>query len=165
MASPRVFTQCYCAAGAIIEKDGKFLLVQEKKSGKFPGAGKWNQPAGWVDVGEDAAVAAAREVREETGLEWEPKGLLGIYALVRNDQVGHFGATPHVFKYIFRGTVVGGELCPQPDEVDEVKWFSPEEIFAMDALVLRDPDIKQEVRDYMAGVSFPLSLIHHTVVA
>lgn len=165
MGSPRVFTQCYCAAGAIIEKDGKILLVQEKKSGNFPGAGKWNQPAGLVDVGEDAAGAAAREVREETGLEWEPKGLLGIYALVRNDQAAHFGATPHVFKYIFRGTVVGGELRPQPDEVDEVKWFSPEEIFAMDATVLRDPDIKQEVRDYFAGVLFPLSLIHHTIVA
>ncbi|PIQ68875.1 MAG: hypothetical protein COV91_01870 [Candidatus Taylorbacteria bacterium CG11_big_fil_rev_8_21_14_0_20_46_11] len=66
----RVFTQVFGVVGAILEKEGKFLLVRENNP-PHPDHGKWNQPAGWVDVGENPITAVSREVREETGFDCE----------------------------------------------------------------------------------------------
>ena len=80
----RVYTQTFGVAAGLLERDGKFLLVQENNQA-HPDHGKWNQPAGWIDVGENPITAAAREVKEETGYDFTPTHLLGIYALVRKD--------------------------------------------------------------------------------
>ena len=47
----RVFTQTFGVVGALVEKDGKILLVKEAKA--TADNGKWNIPAGWLDVGEN----------------------------------------------------------------------------------------------------------------
>ena len=49
------------------------------------------------------------------------------------------------------------------DDVTEARWFSPDEIYEMDNMTLRDLDIKQMVKDYFAGKKFPLESIAHTV--
>lgn len=159
MAS-RVFTQSFVVVGAIVEQGGKILLVKE--AGKTD-KGKWNQPAGWLDVGEDPLDAVRREVVEETGFQFEPTGLIGIYSLVREDLREKLGGTPHAVKIIFRGTIVGGALREPGGEIAELRWFTPGEIEAMDGSTLRDIDIKQEVWDYFAGRSYPLEILRHTV--
>ena len=68
VTNARVFTQVFGVVGAIIERDSKFLLVKEHHPG-HSAHGKWNQPAGWIDVGENPIDAVIREVREETGLD------------------------------------------------------------------------------------------------
>ena len=50
----RVFTQTFGVVGALLVRDGKILLVKE--AGKMDN-GKWNQPAGWPEVGEDLQVS------------------------------------------------------------------------------------------------------------
>ena len=82
--TPRVFSQTFGVVGGLLEKDGKFLLVKESKR-KGPDDGKWSQPAGWIDVGEDPVAAGKREVEEETGVEFTPTAILGVYSLVRED--------------------------------------------------------------------------------
>ncbi|CAL5405320.1 unnamed protein product [Camellia sinensis] len=57
--------------GAIVMNDKKELLVVQEKSGKFQGTGVWKIPTGVVDEGEDIFAAAAREVKEETGIDTE----------------------------------------------------------------------------------------------
>lgn len=52
--------------GAVIQRDGKFLLLERVPS-DFMG-GLVELPSGTVDAGEDLLTALAREVREETGL-------------------------------------------------------------------------------------------------
>src|SRR3989344_3397615 len=98
----RVFTQVFGVVGAIIEKDGKFLLAKEQYLG-HRAHGKWNQPAGWVDVGEHPMDAVVREVQEETGLAFTPTHLLGVYSLVKRNE-GRINApkeTRHPLKLIF----------------------------------------------------------------
>ena len=51
-------------AGVVVEKDSKYLLVQEKKELVY---GLWNLPAGKVDEGETVEEAAVREAKEEVG--------------------------------------------------------------------------------------------------
>ena len=48
-------------------------MMQEAKSSC---AGQWYLPAGKMEPGEDIVEAAAREVLEETGLEFQPTSLL-----------------------------------------------------------------------------------------
>jgi len=157
----RVFTQTFGVAGAILEKDGKILLVRENTKGHE--RGKWNQPAGWIDVGENPVAAAIKEVKEETGLDFEPAGLVGIYSVVK-DKRELDGNIHHAIKLIFTGRITGGQLISSNDEIMEVKWFDPAEIQGMTGETLRDIDIKKEVNDYFAGKIFPLDIISHTLV-
>ena len=55
---------------AIIEREGRFLVVEET-DGVSPER-VLNQPAGHVDPGEDVLTAVIRETREETGLDFTP---------------------------------------------------------------------------------------------
>jgi phosphatase NudJ len=156
----RVFTQTFMVVGAIIEQDGKFLLVKEAGGHD---KGKWNQSAGWIDPGEDALTAVKREVKEESGLDFEPEAILGIYSIVKKRLEGKVPAgVPHAFKIIYLGTVSGNPSTTHGDTSD-IQWFTKDEIDSMTPDVLRDEDIKQEVADYIAGKKYPLDLIHHTV--
>jgi phosphatase NudJ len=158
----RVLTQTFGVVGAIIEKGGKILLVKEHHPG-WHDHGKWNHPAGWLEVGENPIEAAKREVREETGLEFIPTHLLGIYSLVRKDLEKETKATPHPVKLIFTGKVNPRAKHDLHWDVSETKWFSPSEIYKMDKKALRDLDIKQMVRDYLSGKRYPLGILRHTV--
>jgi 8-oxo-dGTP pyrophosphatase MutT (NUDIX family) len=55
------------AAVVVRDASGRVLLVQ-RASGRF-GAGRWCFPCGYVEWGEDPRAAAAREAREEAGVE------------------------------------------------------------------------------------------------
>jgi len=151
----RVFTQTFGVVGAMIERGGKFLLVKEKKASAKD---KWNHPAGWIDVEENTVNAVKREVKEETGFDFEPKNILGIYVLVKQEQKD----LHHAIKIIFTGEIGENQEKYMEDEISEVKWFMPEEIENMDLNTLRDADIKTMVKDYLAGKKYPLDIITHT---
>src|SRR5699024_10987316 len=59
----------------VIERDGRFLLVEEYVGGRAV----LNQPAGHVEPGETILQAAVRETREETAWSVTPQALLGVY--------------------------------------------------------------------------------------
>jgi len=153
----RIFTQTFGVVGAIIEKEGKILLVKEAK--KKRDTGKWNHPAGWIELGEDPIEGVKREVKEETGLDFTPTHILGIYSLVRKD----LKPIHHPIKIIFIGDISDEETKELSDDVSEKKWFTPEEIENMDSNTLRDLDIKQMVKDYFEGKRYPLELLTHTI--
>ena len=159
----RIFSQTFCVVGALIEKDGRIALVQELTSSGEPDAGKWNQPAGWLDVSEDPIVGAKREVEEETDFTFTPTAILGVYSLVRKDIEKQRNGTPHAIKIIFIGDINTDNPKNRFSDISDLKWFLPKEIYAMDKSVLRDVDIKQLVKDYFNDVRYPLSLIRHLV--
>ncbi len=158
----RVFSQVFGVAGAILEREGKVLLVKE---GKGVALNLWNQPAGWIEVGEDPIQAVIKEVKEETGYDFKPSGIIGIYSTVFSYKAAlHGGQIPHPIKFIFRGEIIGGKEMEPNEEILELRWFTQEEIMAMSRDVLRDPDIKEEVKDYFAGRNFSLDIIKHAVL-
>ncbi|KAI4329841.1 hypothetical protein MLD38_028182 [Melastoma candidum] len=57
--------------GAFVLNDKNEVLVVQENSGKFKGTDVWKLPTGVVNEGEDIWKAAAREVKEETGIETE----------------------------------------------------------------------------------------------
>lgn len=61
----------------LVDGEGKTLLIRRSKANKNF-TGKWEWPGGKVDPGEDFAVAAIRETKEETGLDVELTGVAGV---------------------------------------------------------------------------------------
>jgi len=144
-------------AAAIIEKDGKILLIKENRP-SLPGHARWHHPAGWIEKGENIIDSAAREAKEETGYDFKPTFLIGIYSLFRKD------FNLHPIKFVFGGTTPeapSGKF--DPDEILELKFFSPEEIYGMDDNLFFDNDLKQIIHDYFAGKKYPLEIIHHEI--
>jgi ADP-ribose pyrophosphatase YjhB (NUDIX family) len=120
----------YIVCGVLIEKDGKFLLVQEKQPKAYK---KWNLPAGKVDTGETLEQAAIREAKEECGYDVE---------LVRELLVLHPAADRPVL-HAYYAKIVGGELAFPEYEILNAKWFTRQEIV----------DMKDEIRtpEYVMG--------------
>ena len=60
---------------AVIERDGRFLLVEEET----PDGLRLNNPAGHLEPGEAPAEGCARETLEETAHGFTPTALVGVY--------------------------------------------------------------------------------------
>jgi len=102
------------AANAVVIHEGKVLLT---KRTDFE---VWCLPSGGVEEGESVAQAAIRETLEETGLQVELTGLVGIYSRI--------GTLSDVHAVVFTAKLVGGEIKPQLGETLEVKFFALNEI-------------------------------------
>jgi 8-oxo-dGTP pyrophosphatase MutT (NUDIX family) len=79
----------------------------------------WEVPGGYVDAEEDPAVAAAREVEEETG--WRPKAVEFLFSF--QPMIGSGDAPQDL--YLARGAELVGE--PHTDEAEAVRWVSLDE--------------------------------------
>lgn len=119
-------TQTACAV--IRDGDGRVLLTQREDYEV------WCLPGGHVEDGESLATAAKREVREETGLRVEVTHLVGIYSRPTWRTGIHTAC--------FAGRTIGGQLCGQPEEVVDLRFFDPnrlpDDIFAGHELIMLD---------------------------
>lgn len=156
----RNYSQVFAVVGAIIEREGKILLVKETKE---IAKNQWNQPAGWIELGENPIEAVEKEVREETGFDFEPTHILGIYSLYNTLPKEKFGIVLHPIKIIFIGKISEKQTGQLAEDASGTKWFLPEEIESMDKKALRDMDIKREIKDYFGGKRYPLELLSHTI--
>jgi len=134
---------------AIVERDGRFLLVEEHTNrGQL-----FNQPAGHLDPGESLTHAVARETLEETACAFEPTGLLGVYQYPsRADDVTYI-------RFAFTGTISGPEAGrPLDTGIIRAVWLTPQEI-RRDAARHRSPLVMRCIDDYLAGRRFPLDVL------
>ena len=139
---------------AIIERDGKFMLIEENTADGV----RLNNPAGHLDPGESPAAGCAREVLEETAHDFTPTELVGVY-LNRFTRT-RTGDDITYLRFAFCGTL--GQHYPDQaldDGIIGTVWMSLEELRAStdrhrSALVL------QCVEDYLSGQRHPIALIH-----
>lgn len=97
----------------LIQTDEGIVLVKRKND---PYKGKWAIPGGFVEYGETVEEAARREAKEETGLEVEIEGIVGVYSDPNRDPRGH------TISVCYSASQRGGELSPDTDAAD-VKIF------------------------------------------
>ena len=106
-------------AGCLIEKDGKYLLVQEKQPRAY---GLWNFPAGRVDVEDTIEQTAIKEAKEESGYDVE---------LIRKIDIYQDSATEPP-QHAFEARIISGDLKFPQDEILDARWFTFEEIKSME---------------------------------
>ena len=106
---------------ASVWREGKVLLVQRAK----PPLGIWAFPGGHVEPGERLEEAAARELREETGLSARFQGLVGLYDVIRRDASGLL--TVHYVIACYLGIAGEGEPVAASDAA-AVAWVEPERL-------------------------------------
>lgn len=128
--------------GGVIEKNGKFLLVQEAKE---KCRGKQNIPAGHLDPNESIFDGAKREVKEETGCDVELTGVLQIGNRVLKDDI--------FITVVFSTKLLKEIIEYDKNEILDVKWFTYEELLNM----------KEELRDYNWIINSISALIENKV--
>ncbi|NUR07667.1 MAG: NUDIX domain-containing protein [Nocardioidaceae bacterium] len=108
---------------AVICRGDEVLLVRRSDNGE------WGPVTGIVDPGEEPAHCAAREAREEAGVEIRVDRLASTS--VMRGVVHANGDRASYLDLAFRCTWLSGDARPHDDECVEVEWFRPEHFPAM----------------------------------
>ena len=135
---------------AVIETDGKFLMVEERKDARTV----YNQPAGHVENQESIQDAIIREVKEETAWDFTPEYIVGFYKWRKQD------IDTTIIRLCFAGSVTHHDPKQALDDgILAANWFSHEEITAIDAQRMRSPMVRQCLDDYRRNIKYPLEMI------
>ena len=140
----------HVTVAAIIEKNGRFLLIEENVAGHIV----INQPAGHLDEGESLVTAVIRETREETAYLFKPEAITGIYRWQH----------PENHDTYLRVAYCGNTVEHDPDAkldsgIIKTIWLTREALLKQD-IPLRNAMVLQCIDDYLAGTRYPLELIH-----
>jgi 8-oxo-dGTP pyrophosphatase MutT (NUDIX family) len=134
---------------AIIERDGRFLLVEERAGGNLV----LNQPAGHLEHGESLLAAVVRETLEETGHRFTPSHVVGFY-LWRSEQA----ATTYLRVAFCGAAEPPRQPVPLDDGIVAAHWLSHAQILSR-AHQLRSPMVLRGLDDYLAGRRYPLDCL------
>ncbi|MFW6338930.1 MAG: NUDIX hydrolase [Alkalispirochaetaceae bacterium] len=106
----------FVGVGVVVLRGDSVLLIRR---GKPPKAGEWSLPGGSQDVGETVRETAAREVREETGVEIGAPVLLDVLDAIIPDEAGkvqfHYTLVDFVAEW------VSGEPSAA-DDAEHAEW-------------------------------------------
>ncbi|WP_206793446.1 NUDIX hydrolase [Amycolatopsis sp. MtRt-6] len=113
------------AVSAFIQDDeGRILMIRRTDNDLY------SIPGGQLELGETLAEAAVREVREETGIECEIVGVIGLYSDPKHVIAYDDGEVRQEFSICFRATLRDGTLRTS-NESSEVGWISLQELSSL----------------------------------
>ncbi len=143
---------------AVIERDGRFLLVEEHT----PEGLRLNNPAGHLEPGESPQDGCVREVLEETAHGFTPTALVGVYLsrFVRPATTTTAEEAITYLRFAYCGQV--GAFHPDrtlDDGIVRTLWLTADEVRASQARH-RSPLVVQCMEDYLRGQRFGLELVH-----
>lgn len=139
----------HVTVAAVAQQEDRFLVVEERVRGRLV----VNNPAGHLEESETFQDAVRRETLEETGWEFEPELLTGIY-LWKNRRLD---------TTFLRVTFFGHCLRHHPDRpldrgIVGARWLTRTELDD-GTHNLRSPMVLRCIDDYLAGHRYPLQLL------
>lgn len=113
-------TPLCCGDAAIIDDEGRILLVQRADNGL------WAMPGGAFEVGETPAEGAVREALEETGIHCQPITLVGVF----DSRLCGFKIRHHVYAFLFLCKPLADPIAhpTHASEVRQIGWFAEHEL-------------------------------------
>ena len=138
------------SADVIVEHEARLLLVRHVKPGAYD---FWVAPGGGVKGSESLEEAAAREAREETGLEVQVGKLLYVEEF--------FNPECRYVKFWFTASLIGGKLnwshpAAVAEHITQAAWH---ELGALSGLTVFPPILTTRyARDREAGFPQPVRL-------
>jgi ADP-ribose pyrophosphatase YjhB (NUDIX family) len=112
---------------AVVVDAGRLLMVHRADNDL------WALPGGGHEVGENIEDTVVREVKEETGIDVEVTGLVGLYTNPADVMAYDDGEVRQQFSLCFRARVLGGQLANSP-ESKAVRWVPVPDV---DGLTIR----------------------------
>lgn len=122
-------------------EQNRILLLRRFQTGYADG--QYSVPAGHLDGGETVLAAAAREAREEIGVEIEPSSLTFSSVMHRHEGDERVDFFVHVPAW--RGQPVNAE----PEKCDELRWADLEALPGNTV-----PYVRRAIRNHLEGVRF-----------
>ena len=139
----------HVTVAAIIERDQRFLLVEEETSNGLA----FNQPAGHLEPNESLIDAVKREVNEETAWQFTPEYITSIQLWRKNPDASSF------LRVCFVGQCSDHQKGQKLDEgIIATHWLTRDEI-ANKKSQLRSPLVLTTIDQYLSGERHPLSLL------
>ena len=136
---------------AVIERGGRFLLVEEEDEGRM----MFNQPAGHLEQHESLVEGCRREVLEESAWHFRPRELVGIYRWAKPGP----GSGVTYLRFAFCGELGAHEPGRSLDTgILRAVWLDVDEIRASRERH-RSPLVLRCVEDYLAGRRYPLDAL------
>lgn len=111
-----------CAVGAIVIDAGSILLVKRDHE---PAKGQWSLPGGRLEAGETLREALVREVREETGVDVDVDGLIGVAERIVRDDDGEIEYHYVILDYVC--TPRSTHVKPG-DDASDARWVPVSEL-------------------------------------
>jgi ADP-ribose pyrophosphatase YjhB (NUDIX family) len=141
VAPPRPAAPPVLTVAAVVERDGRFLLVEEWAHGRRV----LNQPAGRVEAGETLRQAVVREVLEEARSDFAPEAVTGVYQWQRPGEYSPY------LRVVYCGQCTGVRTDRGLDSgILRTLWLTRAELAAQPA-ALRSPMVLTAVDDYLRG--------------
>lgn len=132
---------------AVIERNDRYLIVEEQVRGKRV----LNQPAGHLESGESLPEAVIREVYEETGYQFEPHALVGIFQWQTEDC--------SFVRVTYSGLAKPPKTTPKLDEgIIQTHWMSRDRLQQKETQ-LRSPMVLACIDRYREGNPLPLDAV------
>ncbi len=123
-ASAHRMNHTYSAGGVVLNLEGKILIVSQKNK-------SWSLPKGKIEVGEEPAITAHREILEESGITYlHLIESLGIYTRSSLDADGQEDISEMKTIYMYLFTTEQMALQPQDKDNPEARWMDPEEVLS-----------------------------------
>ena len=127
-----------------LERDGRVLLMRRRNTGFADG--HYSAVAGHMDGGESVVAAAAREAREEVGIDVAPADLevVGVMHCLGED-----GRREYVLFFLVARRWDGQPVNLEPEKCDDLAWFP---LGALPASTL--PFVRRALERGLRGVWF-----------
>jgi len=133
------------AVSAIVTDDHGGILLILRTDNKY-----WSIPGGGVKPGESIKEAAAREVKEETGIDCEVTGLVGIYSDPHHVAAYDDGEVRQEFSVCFTTRMLGGTERTSAESA-EVRFVSPQDLQSYEM----HPSIRLRIQHYLQAGDRP----------
>ena len=137
-----------CAA--IVYDKNSILVIQEAKKIAYA---KYNIPGGHIEPNEDICNTVIREVKEETNLDIELEGFVGIYPHQISD-----GST--VIKLIFSAKPINYNIKYPIDEILNAFWMELNDFQNLKKRELRSNDLNKIISDYQKKGIVSLGIVN-----
>src|SRR6478735_2358341 len=128
----------------VVDELGRIALVHRRDNGL------WALPGGGMELGESIEDCAVREVKEETGLDVEITGLVGVYTSPNHVMKYDDGEVRQQFSLCFKTNLLGGELAFDSESTD-IAWVAQDAI----AELPMHPSMKLRIDHFLEGGSEP----------